>query len=101
MRSPHDLTKVVPAVSKARLSNAWHIITKDDIPELLSIGKEHIFDDGTGRRIKSTRKKRLYRIAKGNHGGKNLTNSAPSEGRVNLKATSPGCSRSMAPHWMK
>jgi molybdopterin biosynthesis enzyme len=88
MALAHDLTKVVPGGFKGAAFKRGHIITKDDIPELLSIGKEHIFVmELAANQIHE--EEAAIRIAKAIM-GQNLTNSAPSEGRVNLKATSPG-----------
>jgi len=39
----HDLTKVIPGGFKGPAFKRGQIITKNDIPELLSIGKEHVF----------------------------------------------------------
>ena len=39
----HDLTKIVPGVFKGAAFKKGHIIKKEDIPELLSMGKEHIY----------------------------------------------------------
>ncbi|GBF11934.1 molybdopterin molybdenumtransferase [Tepidibacillus sp. HK-1] len=39
----HDLTKIVPGEFKGRAFKKGHIITEEDIPELLKIGKEHIY----------------------------------------------------------
>ena len=84
----HDFTKIVPGGFKGAAFKRGHIITKDDIPELLSIGKEHIFVmELAANQIHE--EEAAIRIAKAIM-GQNLTNSAPSEGRVNLKATSPG-----------
>ena len=88
MALAHDLTKVVPGGFKGAAFKRGHIITKDDIPELLSIGKEHIFVmELAANQIHE--EEAAIRIAKAIM-GQNLTNSAPSEGLVNLKATSPG-----------
>ncbi len=43
MALAHDLTKVVPGGFKGPAFRRGYIITKADIPELLSIGKEHVF----------------------------------------------------------
>lgn len=40
---PHDFTKIVRGVSKGVAFKKGHIVTEADIPELLSIGKEHIY----------------------------------------------------------
>ncbi|UOF92209.1 molybdopterin-binding protein [Fodinisporobacter ferrooxydans] len=39
----HDLTKIVPGEFKGRLFKKGHRIREEDIPQLLNIGKEHIF----------------------------------------------------------
>jgi molybdenum cofactor synthesis domain-containing protein len=88
MALAHDLTKVVPGGFKGPAFKRGHIITKGDIPELLSIGKEHVFvlnlTEGQVHEEEAA-----IRIAKAVM-GKGLTSSLPSEGRVNLKTTSDG-----------
>ena len=88
MALAHDLTKVVPGGFKGPAFKRGHIITKDDIPELLSIGKEHVFvlnlNEGQVHEEEAA-----IRIAKAVM-GQGLTHSLPSEGRVNLKTTSAG-----------
>jgi molybdenum cofactor synthesis domain-containing protein len=39
----HDITRIVPGEFKGRAFKKGHIITQKDIPELLKLGKEHIF----------------------------------------------------------
>lgn len=84
----HDVTRVLPGVSKGPAFKHGHIIRKEDIPELLKIGKEHVYiltldsdevheDDAA---------KRIARAVMGT----GLEYSEPSEGRVNLKATRQG-----------
>ncbi|MGG4036056.1 molybdopterin-binding protein [Paenibacillus cisolokensis] len=43
MALAHDLTQIVPGSFKGRLFAKGHIITEEDIPRLLDIGKEHIY----------------------------------------------------------
>lgn len=43
MRLAHDLTRIVPGEFKGRAFTKGHVITEQDIPELLKIGKEHIY----------------------------------------------------------
>ncbi len=43
LRLAHDLTKIVPGEFKGRAFKQGHIILEEDIPELLKIGKEHIY----------------------------------------------------------
>lgn len=39
----HDLTRIVPGEMKDAQFRKGHVITKEDIPMLLSMGKEHLF----------------------------------------------------------
>jgi molybdenum cofactor synthesis domain-containing protein len=39
----HDMTKIVPGVFKGAAFKKGHVIKEEDIPELLAMGKEHIF----------------------------------------------------------
>jgi hypothetical protein len=88
MSLAHDLTKVVPGEFKGPAFKRGHIITKDDIPELLNIGKENVFVlelvEGQVHEEEAA-----IRIAKAVM-GQGLAHSLPSEGRVNLKTTAAG-----------
>jgi len=88
MALAHDLTKVIPGGFKGPAFKRGHIITKDDIPELLSIGKEHVFVLNLAEG-QVHEEEAAIRIAKAVM-GKGLTHSLPSEGRVNLKTTTTG-----------
>lgn len=39
----HDLTRIVPGVTKDAAFRKGHIVTEEDIPMLLSMGKEHLY----------------------------------------------------------
>ena len=39
----HDITQIIPGVKKGPVFKKGHIIKEEDIPVLLSVGKEHIF----------------------------------------------------------
>ena len=39
----HDVTQIIPGEFKGRLFKKGHIIKKEDIEKLLSIGKEHVY----------------------------------------------------------
>ena len=39
----HDITQIIPGVTKDAVFRKGHIITEEDIPVLLSVGKEHIY----------------------------------------------------------
>lgn len=46
----HDITQIIPGVIKDARFRKGHVVTKEDIPVLLSLGKEHLFvweNDGT------------------------------------------------------
>lgn len=40
---PHDVTRIVKGVSKGAAFKKGHVITEEDVPMLLSLGKEHIY----------------------------------------------------------
>jgi hypothetical protein len=88
MTLAHDLTKVVPGGFKGPAFKRGHVITKEDIPELLDIGKEHVFVlNLTQGQVHE--EEAAIRIAKAVM-GQGLGHSLPSEGRVNLKTTAAG-----------
>ncbi len=84
----HDVTKVLPGVSKGPAFKHGHVIKQEDIPELLKIGKEHVYiltldkdevhEDDAAKRI-------ALAVM-----GMGLEYTEPSEGRVNIKATRHG-----------
>ena len=39
----HDMTQIIPGVSKGARFHKGHVVTQEDIPVLLSMGKEHIY----------------------------------------------------------
>ena len=39
----HDMTQIIPGVSKDAIFRKGHIVTKEDIPVLLSMGKENLY----------------------------------------------------------
>ena len=39
----HDITQILPGEFKGRAFKKGHIITKEDIPKLLNLGKDHIY----------------------------------------------------------
>ena len=84
----HDVTKVVPGKFKGPVFRRGHIIRKEDIPELVSIGKEHIYvmelEEGEVHEEEAA-----LRIAAA-IGGTGVEFSPPKEGRVNLMAKAYG-----------
>lgn len=84
----HDVTKVVPGTFKGPGFRRGHIIKKEDIPELLSIGKEHVYVMELGEGEVHEEEAAL-RIAKAICSS-GVEPSEPREGRVTLKAKIPG-----------
>ena len=39
----HDITQIIPGVVKDAVFRKGHIVTEEDIPVLLSVGKEHLY----------------------------------------------------------
>jgi len=90
----HDVTRIVPGF-KGPAFRRGHVIRQEDIPELLSIGKEHV----SILRLEADdvhENEAAVRIARAVM-GLGLAHTAPSEGRVDLKATLPGVVRVNVP----
>lgn len=87
----HDVTKIVPGKFKGPGFHRGHVIRKEDITELLSMGKEHVY-------VMELEKGEVHeeeaalRIAKAICGS-GIEPSEPREGRVNLKAKVSGILR--------
>ena len=84
----HDMTKIIPGESKCAAFHRGHIITEEDIPEMLSMGKEHIYIMEADHDMVHEEDAAL-RIAKA-VAGADLELTAPHEGRINIKAKSKG-----------
>lgn len=84
----HDMTRIVPGEYKGPAFKRGHVIQSEDIPELLNMGKEHIyvFDLADGLIHEDDAAMRIASAAAGP--GIELTDS--SEGKVTLKASQPG-----------
>jgi molybdenum cofactor synthesis domain-containing protein len=84
----HDITKITPREFKGPAFKKGHIITEQDIPELLKLGKEHIYvwelksgfvhENDAGLQIAQAIK------------GMGLVLTEPYEGKVNLIAANAG-----------
>jgi hypothetical protein len=88
MTLAHDVTRILPGSFKGPAFKRGHVIEQKDIPELLDIGKEHIYilNLEKGEIHEDDAAQRIARAVMGS----GLSCSAPSEGRVNLLATSNG-----------
>ena len=95
MTLAHDVTKVVPGKSKGPAFRRGHVVRREDIPELLNIGKEHIFmlrlEEGEVHEDEAA-----LRIADAVM-GPGLKRSTPNEGRVDLTTLDRGVARINVP----
>ena len=84
----HDITQIVRGVVKDAKFRKGHIITAEDIPELLKLGKENIFvweNDDT-----KLHEDDAAEILRGICQGENLSAGSVKEGKIELKATCDG-----------
>ncbi len=84
----HDMTQIIPGQSKSPRFRKGHIVRKEDIPVLLSMGKEHIYawDQTPGLVHEDDAAQRLAQAVS----GPGIELSSPKEGKVNLSATYDG-----------
>ncbi len=84
----HDLTQIIPGEYKGPKFKKGHIITEEDIPLLLSMGKRHLYvlekDDNDVHEDEAA-----YRIAS-KAAGSGIDLSDPSEGKIELRAACDG-----------
>ncbi len=83
-----DLTEIVPGEKKGVAFKKGHVITREDIPKMLDIGKRHVFvwDTAEGYVHENDAAVRMFRAAVG--GG--VIGTEPAEGKVSLKAEFDG-----------
>lgn len=84
-----DMTQIIPGKFKGARFKKGHIVTAEDIPVLLSMGKEnlYVFELKEGWLHENDAAARLARIA----GSVNMTASDVSEGKIELRAAIDGC----------
>jgi molybdopterin biosynthesis enzyme len=87
----HDLTRIVPGQGKGPAFRKGHIIRPEDVPVMLSMGKEHIYalELSPEQVHEDEAARRLARAA----AGPGLRLSGPCEGRVTLTADRTGLLR--------
>ncbi|GAA5346997.1 molybdopterin-binding protein [Planifilum fimeticola] len=87
----HDLTVIDPGKYKGPLFRKGHRIRREDIEELLRIGKEHVYvlELAEGELHEDEAAERIARAAAGPHLGR----TEPKEGKVNLVAQVQGLLR--------
>lgn len=83
-----DITRIVPGEFKGPVFRKGHVVTREDIPVLLDVGKEHlyVYEEQPGMVHENDAAKRIVACACGDH----LDLSEPKEGRVNIRAACDG-----------
>ena len=84
----HDMTQIIPGEYKGPRFRKGHIVTKEDIPVLLSMGKEnlYIFEMDENKLHENDAAEILCKICK----GKNISRSEVKEGKIELTAEIDG-----------
>ena len=84
----HDVTEIIRGVRKGPAFRKGHVITSQDIPRLLDLGKKNIYvyeNDGT-----MLHEDDAAEILRSISQGENLSAGEPKEGRIDLTATADG-----------
>ena len=87
----HDVTRVVPGEYKGAAFRRGHIITKEDVPMLLSMGKEHIYiiEEEEGEVHEEEAALRIARAVAAD----DMELTKPNQGRINIKSSVNGVLR--------
>ena len=80
----HDITQIIKGVTKDAVFRKGHIITEEDIPVLLSVGKDHIYiwENNENMLHENDAAKILYDMCANEH----MTSSEIKEGKIELIA---------------
>ncbi|KGP75661.1 molybdenum cofactor biosynthesis protein MoaB [Desulfosporosinus sp. Tol-M] len=84
----HDITQIIPGIFKGPRFRKGHVVQEEDIPVLLSMGKEHIFvwDQTPGLIHENEAAARLARAVS----GPGIVLDEPKEGKITLTAAHDG-----------
>lgn len=84
----HDITQIIKDKKKGVLFKKGHVVREEDIPALLSVGKEHLFvwEKKEGILHENEGAGILYKIC----AGENMHGTDVSEGKIELIADCPG-----------
>lgn len=84
----HDMTRIVKGEMKVAQFTKGHVVTEEDIPVLLSMGKENIYvwEKTEGMLHENDAAQRLSDICKND----NMTTTSPTEGKVDVVAECDG-----------
>ena len=84
----HDITRIVRGVTKDAVFRKGHVITEEDIPVLLSVGKDHIFvwENDPSKLHENEAARILQSLCQNDY----MEASEPKEGKIELRATVDG-----------
>ena len=84
----HDITQIIKGVTKDAVFRKGHIVTKEDIPVLLSVGKDqlYVWEKQEGILHENEAAEILCRMCRGDY----MSRSEAKEGKIELKAECPG-----------
>lgn len=84
----HDITQIIKGVTKDAVFRKGHIVTEEDIPVLLSVGKEHLYvwEKEEGMLHENEAAEILREISQGEH----MHPSEVKEGKIELIADCDG-----------
>ena len=84
----HDITQIIPGVVKDAVFRKGHVVTEEDIPVLLSVGKEHLYvwEKQEGMLHENDAAEVLRQVCQGDY----MVASEPKEGKIELKAQCDG-----------
>ncbi|WP_291244473.1 molybdopterin-binding protein [Fournierella sp.] len=84
----HDITQIIPGVKKGPVFKKGHVIKAEDVPVLLSVGKDHIYiwENDENHLHENDAAEILRSLCQNEH----MTASEPSEGKIELTAQVDG-----------
>lgn len=84
----HDMTQIIPGVTKDARFRKGHVVIEEDIPVLLSMGKEHLYvwEMLPGVLHEDEAAKRLLALCLNEH----MSYTEPKEGKIELRAEAHG-----------
>ena len=87
----HDLTQIIKDLYKGARFRKGHVVQPEDIPVLLSMGKEHLYvwEMVPGMLHEDEAAERLYALCRNEY----MDRSAVSEGKIELRAACDGLFR--------
>ena len=84
----HDITQIIKGVTKDAVFRKGHVIQEEDVPVLLSVGKEHVYiwENNENMLHENEAAEILYKLCKGEH----MHGGEIKEGKIELIADMDG-----------